>query len=307
MSEATAKYLTQHTCELKRRLLHNDVFIQACKNLGIEKVDVLLPLKRSDDEELTREKLLEIKNHDSWRQGILEAVISEQMRLRELDENYDTDGHFDLEESRRIDEEYRERNRVFEENMEKRWKEVSRKHLKQRTRDRFPGRQSYRKFKQRERERPYHQTFLTKEMRTKKLRENAREREERSKHKKEWREWEEMQTRWKRTAQIQYKNARLDSFLADKGRQLMMRREEILRGEHDSRISPELLARREKERVEMKKRITSKHAEASKRREDITLRRDMEMAVRGNLFDQRRDNAIRYLRAKEWEKSRRRR
>ena len=115
MSEATAKYLTQHTHELKRRLIHNDVFIQACKNLGIEKVDVLLPLKRSDDEELTREKLLEIKNHDSWRQGILEAVISEQMRLRELDENFDDDEHFDLEESRRIDEEYRERNRIFEE------------------------------------------------------------------------------------------------------------------------------------------------------------------------------------------------
>ena len=98
MSEATAKYLTQHTHELKRRLIHNDVFIQACKNLGIEKVDVLLPMKRDEDEELTREKLLEIKNHDSWRQGILEAVISEQMRLRELDENFDDDEHFDLEE-----------------------------------------------------------------------------------------------------------------------------------------------------------------------------------------------------------------
>ena len=46
------------------------------------------------------------------------------------------------------------------------------------------------------------------------------------------------------------------------------------------------------------KNVTSKHAEASKRREDITLRRDMEMAVRG-LFDQRRTIAVRCLRAKE--------
>ena len=74
---------------------------------------MLLPL-RSDDEEAPREKL--------WRSRItilgdeiLEAVISEQMRLRELDENFDDDEHFDLEESRRIDEEYRERNRIFEE------------------------------------------------------------------------------------------------------------------------------------------------------------------------------------------------
>ena len=135
---------------------------------------------------------------------------------------------------RRIDENYENETESLRKRG-KRWKRFARKHLKQRTRERFPGRQSYRKFKQRERERPYHQTFLTKEMRTKKLRENARQREERSKHKKEWREWEEMQTRWKRTAQIQYKNARLDSFLADKGRQLMKRRNSS--GEHGLRTS----------------------------------------------------------------------
>ena len=227
------------------------------------------------------------------------------MRLREFDnENYDDSQSFDLEESRRIDEEYRERNRIFEENMENRWKEVSRKHLEQRTKDRFPGRQSYKKLRERERERLHCHTFLTKEMRTKKLREKAKKREESSRHKKEWREWEEMQTRWRQTAQIQHKTARLNSFLAEKGRRLMKTREKILRGEQDSRTSPELLARFEKERVEMKKRISRKHAEASKRREDIQLCRDMETAIRGMFFDQRRDNAIRYLRAKEWEKSR---
>ena len=57
MSETTAKYLVQHTNELKRRLIHNEIFIQACKNLGIERVDVLLPLKRDAENKLTREQL----------------------------------------------------------------------------------------------------------------------------------------------------------------------------------------------------------------------------------------------------------
>jgi len=303
MAEGTAKYLIQHTHELRRRLIHNEDFVRACKNLGIEDVNLLLPLRRDVEDTPTRETLLEIKNHDTWRQGVLEAIISEQMRLAEEEEDNGNETYFDLEESRRIDEEYLEKNRIFEENIEARWKEVSRKHLKQRTKAKFPGRHSYKQYKIREKQNPHRHTFFTKEMRTRKLRNNAKKIEERSKHKKEWREWEEMQTRWERTARIQYKNARLESFLAEKGRELMKKRDKIR--VHDSGMSPELISRRERERKEMERKIRTKHDEASKRREEFTLRRDMELAIRNSLFDQRRDNARRHLRAKDWETNKR--
>lgn len=187
---------------------------------------------------------------------------------------------------------------------EKMWKDMYENHRSEKMRERFPGRASYEStFKKSFSSKYARRAYLTKEEKAERARDRARRVNEAQKHKKEWREWENLQKRWVRSATLRRKTARIDSFLAKKGRELLTKRQDAQRKRHASRLDEDK-DRHLKTTRALRDSIEEKQRRAQERLKAYREERELALATARYRTELRSEDARQRLRAEQYKRDR---